>query len=86
MRSDIIEVSSRLEKGGLGLMEDTVLFEEKVRELGRVSGACVVSPVTDKGSQSHSECCHCSKAVSIYWSPEMYCELVLLMFVIFMKK
>lgn len=74
MRSDIIEVSSRLEKGGLGLMEDTVLFEEKVRDLGRMSGACVVSPGADKGSQSHSECHHCSKAVNIYWSPDTCCD------------
>lgn len=34
LRSDIIEVSSRLEKGGLGLMEDTVMFEERVRDGG----------------------------------------------------
>lgn len=35
LRSDIIEVSSRLEKGGLGLMENTAVFEEQVRDLGR---------------------------------------------------
>lgn len=31
LRSDIIEVSSRLEKGGLGFMENTAEFEEQVR-------------------------------------------------------
>lgn len=35
LRSDIVEVSSRLEKGGLGLMEETAVFEERVRDLGR---------------------------------------------------
>ena len=31
MRSDILEVASRLQKGGLGYMDDTSEFEEKVR-------------------------------------------------------
>lgn len=30
MRSDVLEVASRLQKGGLGYMEDTSEFEEKV--------------------------------------------------------
>lgn len=32
-RSDIIEVASRLQKGGLGYMEDTSEFEERVRDI-----------------------------------------------------
>lgn len=33
LRTDIIEVASRLQKGGLGYMEDTSEFEERVRNL-----------------------------------------------------
>ncbi|KAF4071978.1 hypothetical protein AMELA_G00269060 [Ameiurus melas] len=45
LRSDIIEVSSRLEKGGLGLMEDTAVFEEQVRHLENLKdfGECVIT-------------------------------------------
>ncbi|XP_017557453.1 tyrosine-protein kinase BAZ1B [Pygocentrus nattereri] len=45
LRSDIIEVSSRLEKGGLGFMEDTVEFEERVRGLEKLKdfGECVIT-------------------------------------------
>lgn len=32
IRSDIIEVASRLQKGGLGYMDDTSEFEERVSE------------------------------------------------------
>ncbi|KAI5098010.1 tyrosine-protein kinase BAZ1B [Silurus meridionalis] len=43
--SDIIEVSSRLEKGGLGIMEDNVKFEEQVRQLENLKdfGECVIT-------------------------------------------
>ncbi|XP_062860363.1 tyrosine-protein kinase BAZ1B [Trichomycterus rosablanca] len=45
LRSDIIEVSSRLEKGGLGFMENTAEFEEQVRNLENLRdlGECVVT-------------------------------------------
>lgn len=33
LRTDIIEVASRLQKGGLGYMEDTSEFEERVRNI-----------------------------------------------------
>ncbi|XP_066540808.1 tyrosine-protein kinase BAZ1B [Hoplias malabaricus] len=45
LRSDIIEVASRLEKGGLGLMEDISKFEERVRGLEKLKdfGECVIT-------------------------------------------
>uniref|UniRef100_A0A8C1UJI7 Tyrosine-protein kinase BAZ1B n=1 Tax=Cyprinus carpio TaxID=7962 RepID=A0A8C1UJI7_CYPCA len=44
-RSDIIEVASRLQKGGLGYMEDTSEFEERVRDLEKLQdfGECVIT-------------------------------------------
>ncbi|XP_059362086.1 tyrosine-protein kinase BAZ1B-like [Carassius carassius] len=44
-RSDIIEVASRLQKGGLGYMEDTSAFEERVRDLEKLQdfGECVIT-------------------------------------------
>lgn len=38
LRSDIIEVASRLQKGGLGYMEDTSEFEERVRDIKTTQG------------------------------------------------
>ncbi|KAL1256269.1 hypothetical protein QQF64_011814, partial [Cirrhinus molitorella] len=45
LRSDIIEVASRLQKGGLGYMEDTSEFEERVRDLEKLQdfGDCVIT-------------------------------------------
>uniref|UniRef100_A0A673JPF7 Tyrosine-protein kinase BAZ1B n=1 Tax=Sinocyclocheilus rhinocerous TaxID=307959 RepID=A0A673JPF7_9TELE len=45
LRSDIIEVASRLQKGGLGYMEDTSEFEERVRDLEKLQdfGECVIT-------------------------------------------
>ncbi|KAK1785309.1 hypothetical protein P4O66_018706 [Electrophorus voltai] len=45
LRSDIIEVASRLQKGGLGFMEDTADFEEQVRDLEKLRdfGECVIT-------------------------------------------
>uniref|UniRef100_A0A3P8YRP8 Bromodomain adjacent to zinc finger domain 1B n=1 Tax=Esox lucius TaxID=8010 RepID=A0A3P8YRP8_ESOLU len=46
LRSDIIEVASRLQKGGLGYMDDTMdEFEEKVRGLENLKdfGECVIT-------------------------------------------
>ncbi|XP_076850513.1 tyrosine-protein kinase BAZ1B [Brachyhypopomus gauderio] len=44
LRSDIIEVASRLQKGGLGFMEDTADFEKVVRDLENLRdfGECVI--------------------------------------------
>ncbi|XP_062408116.1 tyrosine-protein kinase BAZ1B [Sardina pilchardus] len=45
MRSDVLEVASRLQKGGLGYMDDTSSFEEKVRSLENLKdfGECVIT-------------------------------------------
>uniref|UniRef100_A0A8C1GIA3 Tyrosine-protein kinase BAZ1B n=1 Tax=Cyprinus carpio TaxID=7962 RepID=A0A8C1GIA3_CYPCA len=45
LRSDIIEVASRLQKGGLGNMEDTSDFEERVHDLEKLQdfGECVIT-------------------------------------------
>ncbi|XP_036380882.1 tyrosine-protein kinase BAZ1B-like isoform X2 [Megalops cyprinoides] len=45
LRSDIIEVASRLQKGGLGYMDDTSEFEERVRSLENLKdfGECVIT-------------------------------------------
>uniref|UniRef100_A0A8B9JGJ2 Tyrosine-protein kinase BAZ1B n=1 Tax=Astyanax mexicanus TaxID=7994 RepID=A0A8B9JGJ2_ASTMX len=45
LRSDIIEVASRLEKGGLGCMEDTAEFEARVESLEKLKdfGECVIT-------------------------------------------
>ncbi|XP_030622813.1 tyrosine-protein kinase BAZ1B [Chanos chanos] len=45
LRSDIIEVASRLQKGGLGYMDDTSDFEERVRSLEKLKdfGECVIT-------------------------------------------
>ncbi|XP_072551289.1 tyrosine-protein kinase BAZ1B [Salminus brasiliensis] len=45
LRSDILEVASRLEKGGLGFMEDTSEFEERVQGLEKLKdfGECVIT-------------------------------------------
>ncbi|XP_041920325.1 tyrosine-protein kinase BAZ1B isoform X2 [Alosa sapidissima] len=45
MRSDVLEVASRLQKGGLGYMDDTSKFEEKVRSLENLKdfGECVIT-------------------------------------------
>uniref|UniRef100_A0AAY5EX23 Tyrosine-protein kinase BAZ1B n=1 Tax=Electrophorus electricus TaxID=8005 RepID=A0AAY5EX23_ELEEL len=43
LRSDIIEVASRLQKGGLGFMEDTADFEEQVRDLEKLRDLVSVS-------------------------------------------
>ncbi|XP_043120362.1 tyrosine-protein kinase BAZ1B isoform X2 [Puntigrus tetrazona] len=45
LRSDIIEVASRLQKGGLGYMEDTSEFEERVSDLEKMQdfGECVIT-------------------------------------------
>uniref|UniRef100_A0A671LR47 Tyrosine-protein kinase BAZ1B n=1 Tax=Sinocyclocheilus anshuiensis TaxID=1608454 RepID=A0A671LR47_9TELE len=45
LRSDIIEVASRLQKGGLGNMEDTSEFEERVHDLEKLQdfGECVIT-------------------------------------------
>ncbi|MGH0140863.1 UNVERIFIED_CONTAM: hypothetical protein FKN15_072027 [Acipenser sinensis] len=44
LRSDIIEVASRLQKGGLGYMDDITEFEERVRSLEKLKdfGECVI--------------------------------------------
>ncbi|KAM4699582.1 tyrosine-protein kinase BAZ1B [Discoglossus pictus] len=44
LRSDIIEVATRLQKGGLGYLDDTTEFEEKVRSLENLKdfGECIV--------------------------------------------
>nr|XP_015223247.1 PREDICTED: tyrosine-protein kinase BAZ1B isoform X2 [Lepisosteus oculatus] len=45
LRSDIIEVASRLQKGGLGYMDDTSEFEERVRSLENLKdfGECIIT-------------------------------------------
>ncbi|TRY93838.1 hypothetical protein DNTS_023763 [Danionella cerebrum] len=45
LRSDIIEVASRLQKGGLGYMEDTSVFEDRVEKLEKLQdfGECVIT-------------------------------------------
>ncbi|KAJ8402237.1 hypothetical protein AAFF_G00371020 [Aldrovandia affinis] len=45
LRSDLIEVASRLQKGGLGYMDDTSDFEERVRSLESLKdfGECVIT-------------------------------------------
>lgn len=45
LRSDIIEVATRLQKGGLGYLDDTTELEEKVRTLENLKdfGECVIS-------------------------------------------
>ncbi|KAI1903528.1 hypothetical protein AGOR_G00028120 [Albula goreensis] len=45
LRSDIIEVASRLQKGGLGYMDDMSDFEERVRSLEKLKdfGECVIT-------------------------------------------
>uniref|UniRef100_A0A8C9SPG7 Tyrosine-protein kinase BAZ1B n=1 Tax=Scleropages formosus TaxID=113540 RepID=A0A8C9SPG7_SCLFO len=45
LRSDILEVASRLQKGGLGYMDDISEFEEKVRCLENLKdfGECVIT-------------------------------------------
>ncbi|MEE6468929.1 hypothetical protein FKM82_008427 [Ascaphus truei] len=45
MRSDVIEVATRLQKGGLGYLDDTTEFEAKVRSLENLKdfGECVIS-------------------------------------------
>ncbi|MFT7809524.1 tyrosine-protein kinase BAZ1B [Arapaima gigas] len=45
LRSDIVEVASRLQKGGLGYMEDTSGFEEKVHSLENLRdfGKCIIT-------------------------------------------
>ncbi|ROJ25339.1 Tyrosine-protein kinase BAZ1B [Anabarilius grahami] len=45
LRTDIIEVASRLQKGGLGYMEDTSEFEERVQNLEKLQdfGECVIT-------------------------------------------
>uniref|UniRef100_A0A673L7S9 Tyrosine-protein kinase BAZ1B n=1 Tax=Sinocyclocheilus rhinocerous TaxID=307959 RepID=A0A673L7S9_9TELE len=45
LRSDINEVASRLQKGGLGNMEDTSEFEERVHDLEKLQdfGECVIT-------------------------------------------
>ncbi|KAL0972960.1 hypothetical protein UPYG_G00197040 [Umbra pygmaea] len=46
LRSDIIEVASRLQKGGLGYMDDTMdEFEEKVQDLDNLKdfGECIIT-------------------------------------------
>nr|XP_023675244.1 tyrosine-protein kinase BAZ1B [Paramormyrops kingsleyae]XP_023675245.1 tyrosine-protein kinase BAZ1B [Paramormyrops kingsleyae]XP_023675246.1 tyrosine-protein kinase BAZ1B [Paramormyrops kingsleyae] len=45
LRSDIMEVASRLQKGGLGYMDDISEFEEKVRSLENLKdfGECVIT-------------------------------------------
>lgn len=45
LRSDILEVASRLQKGGLGYLEDNALFENKVRDLENLKdfGECIIT-------------------------------------------
>ncbi|KAG1930634.1 tyrosine-protein kinase BAZ1B [Pimephales promelas] len=45
LRTDIIEVTSRLQKGGLGYMEDMSEFEERVQTLEKLQdfGECVIT-------------------------------------------
>ncbi|XP_036392567.1 tyrosine-protein kinase BAZ1B isoform X1 [Megalops cyprinoides] len=45
LRSDILEVASRLQKGGLGYMDDISEFEERVRSLENLKdfGECVIT-------------------------------------------
>ncbi|XP_056414619.1 tyrosine-protein kinase BAZ1B [Hyla sarda] len=45
LRSDIIEVATRLQKGGLGYLDDTTELEDKVRTLENLKdfGECVIS-------------------------------------------
>ncbi|XP_005986927.1 tyrosine-protein kinase BAZ1B isoform X2 [Latimeria chalumnae] len=45
LRSDLIEVANRLQKGGLGYMDNTTEFEERVRGLERLKdfGECVAT-------------------------------------------
>ncbi|XP_073421849.1 tyrosine-protein kinase BAZ1B [Dendrobates tinctorius] len=45
LRSDIIEVATRLQKGGLGYLDDTTELEEKVRTLENLKdfGECIIS-------------------------------------------
>ncbi|XP_053313213.1 tyrosine-protein kinase BAZ1B [Spea bombifrons] len=45
LRSDIIEVATRLQKGGLGYLDDTTEFEAKVRSLESLKdfGECIIS-------------------------------------------
>ncbi|XP_044139844.1 tyrosine-protein kinase BAZ1B isoform X1 [Bufo gargarizans] len=45
LRSDIIEVATRLQKGGLGYLDDTTELEEKIRTLENLKdfGECVIS-------------------------------------------
>ncbi|KAG2459400.1 tyrosine-protein kinase BAZ1B [Polypterus senegalus] len=44
LRSDILEVASRLQKGGLGYMDDTSEFEERVRAIENLRdfGDCII--------------------------------------------
>ncbi|KAG8450664.1 hypothetical protein GDO86_003079 [Hymenochirus boettgeri] len=44
LRSDIIEVATRLQKGGLGYLDDTTEFEAKIRSLENLKdfGECIV--------------------------------------------
>ncbi|KAM4796561.1 tyrosine-protein kinase BAZ1B [Rhinophrynus dorsalis] len=45
LRSDVIEVAVRLQKGGLGYLDDTTEFEAKVRSLENLKdfGECIIS-------------------------------------------
>ncbi|XP_069801623.1 tyrosine-protein kinase BAZ1B isoform X2 [Dendropsophus ebraccatus] len=45
LRSDVIEVATRLQKGGLGYLDDTTELEEKIRTLENLKdfGECVIS-------------------------------------------
>ncbi|KAM8975165.1 tyrosine-protein kinase BAZ1B isoform 2-T2 [Pelodytes ibericus] len=45
LRSDVIEVATRLQKGGLGYLDDTSEFEAKVRSLESLKdfGECIIS-------------------------------------------
>ncbi|XP_052008619.1 tyrosine-protein kinase BAZ1B-like isoform X1 [Xyrauchen texanus] len=45
LRSDLIEVTSRLQKGGLGYMEDVSEFEERVSQLEKLQdfGECLIT-------------------------------------------
>ncbi|XP_063305631.1 tyrosine-protein kinase BAZ1B [Pelobates fuscus] len=45
LRNDVIEVATRLQKGGLGYLDDTIEFEEKVRSLESLKdfGECIIS-------------------------------------------
>lgn len=42
LRSDLIEVATRLQKGGLGYMEGTAEFEARVRVQGRTMNAAAL--------------------------------------------